>query len=162
MRSQFNKSWKASKQPRKQRKYRAKAPLHIKHKFLSASLNKELKKRYQRRSFPVRSGDIVKILRGSFKKKTGKVSLIDVKRTKISIEKIQRTKKDGTKVNVFFHPSNLQITELNLDDKKRLTSIERKRKKNDLSSLEEKESKKEETKKTKKVEGNKEKPKEKK
>lgn len=129
MKKQFSKSWKASKQPRKQRKYLAKAPLHIKHKFLAAHLSKELRKKYQRRSFPLRKGDTVKIMRGSFKKKTGKIEIVDVKRTRASIEKIQKAKKDGTKVNVFFHPSNVQIQELNLDDKKRIESIERKIKK---------------------------------
>jgi len=34
MKKIFSTHWKASKQPRKQRKYRAKAPLHIKRKFL--------------------------------------------------------------------------------------------------------------------------------
>lgn len=126
MKKQFSKHWKASKQPRKQRKYRARAPLHIKHKFLAANLSKELRKKYQRRSFPLRKGDTVKIMRGVFKGKIGKIENVDLKRTGVSIEKIQRTKKDGTKINVFFHPSNLQIKELNLDDKERIKSLERK------------------------------------
>ena len=142
MKKTFSKHWIASKQPRKQRKYLAKAPLHIKHKFLAANLSKELRKKYQRRSFPLRKGDIVKIMRGSFKKKTGKIENIDAKRTKVSIEKIQRTKKDGTKVNVFFHPSKLQIIGLNLDDKERIKSIERKIRKEEIKEkVEEKETK---------------------
>jgi len=129
MKKKFSKKWKASKQPRKQRKYLANAPSHIKRKFLSANLNKKLREKYKRRSFPLRKGDNVKIMRGSFKKKTGKIADIDVIRRKISIEGIQRAKKDGTKVNVFFHPSVLQIQEINLDDKKRIKSLERKMKK---------------------------------
>jgi len=125
MKKQFSKYWKASKQPRKQRKYAAEAPLHIKHKFLAANLSKELRKKYSKRSFPLRKGDTVRIMRGSFKGKTGKIEIVNLKRTKVSIEKIQRAKKDGTKVNVFFRPSNLQIKELNLDDKKRMESIKR-------------------------------------
>ena len=42
---------------------------------------------------------------------------------------IQRTKKDGTKVDVPFSPCNLVITELNLEDKKRREAAERKEKK---------------------------------
>ena len=141
MKKQFSKHWKASKQPRKQRKYRAKAPLHIKRKFLSANLSKELKKKYQRKSFSVRKGDTVKILRGNFKKKTGKINNVNLKRTRVSIEGIQRAKKDGTKVEVFFHPSNLQIRELNLDDKERLKSVERKIKKELTEKTEEKKTK---------------------
>jgi ribosomal protein uL24 len=65
-------------------------------------------------------------MRGGFKGKTGKIEKVNVKRTRVSIEKIQRTKKDGTKAEVFFDPSNLQIKELNLDDKERIKSLERK------------------------------------
>ncbi len=144
MKKQFSKYWKASKQPRKQRKYRAKAPLHIKRKFLSANLSKELRKKYQKRSFPIRKGDSVKIMRGSFKGKTGKINMVDLKRTRVSIEGLQRAKKDGTKVEVFFTPSNLQIKELNLDDKERIKSIERKLGKK--AKVEEKPDKKEERK----------------
>ncbi len=125
MKKQFSTSWKASKQPRKQRKYLAKAPLHIKRKLFSANLSKKLRKKYQRRSFTLRKGDTVKIARGSFRGKSGKIAYIDSRRRKVSIEGIQRAKKDGTKVNIFFDSSNLQIQELNLDDKERIKSIER-------------------------------------
>jgi len=126
MKKAFSKKWIASKQPRKQRKYLANAPLHLKRKFLSANLSKTLRKKYSRRSFPLRKGDEVKIMKGSFKRKKGKISEVDLKNIRVSIEGMQRQKKDGTKVNVFFHPSNLQIQELNLDDKKRIKSLERK------------------------------------
>jgi large subunit ribosomal protein L24 len=129
MKKDYSKTWKQSKQPRKQRKYRARAPLHVKHKFLGATLDKALRKKYQKKSFPVRKGDTVKIMRGAFKGKTGKIERIDAKRARASIEKIQRTKKDGTKVEVFFNASNLQIKELNLEDKERIKSIEKKTKK---------------------------------
>jgi len=119
MKQKFSKKWKASKQPRKQRKYKAKAPLHLKYKMLSVHLSKELKKKYKKRSIPVRKGDVVKIIRGSFKGKKGKISKVNTKKTITHIEGIQRTRKDGTKVNVPFHPSNLIILELNLEDKKR-------------------------------------------
>ncbi|MGV8152092.1 MAG: 50S ribosomal protein L24 [Candidatus Nanoarchaeia archaeon] len=123
MKKQFSNSWRASIQPRKQRKFVANAPMHIKHKLMSANLSKELKKRYNRKSAPVRKGDLVIIMRGEFKKKSGKIASVNAKMNRVAIEGIQRTKKDGTKVNVFFNASKLKITELNLDDKKRLESI---------------------------------------
>ncbi len=126
MKKNFSKHWKESKQPRKQRKYRARAPLHIKQKFLSSNLSKELRKKYKKRNTQLRSGDTVKIMRGTFKGKTGKIEKVDIKRSRVGIEKIQRTKKDGTKVGVFFNPSNLQLKELNLEDKERIKSLERK------------------------------------
>ncbi len=125
MKQKFSKKWKASKQPRKQRKYKAKAPLHLKYKMLATHLSKELKKKYKKRSFPVKKGDTVKIIRGTFKGKKGKVSVISTKKIIVYIEGIQKTRKDGTKVNVPFHPSNLIILELNLEDKKRNKKLNR-------------------------------------
>ena len=125
MKSKFSSHWKASKQPRKQRKFRANAPLHTKHKFLSAHLSSELRKKYGKRSFPVRKGDEVLVMRGSFRKKKAKVASVELMRSRVTLENIQRTKKDGTKVSVFFSPSSLQIMTLNLDDKKRISSLER-------------------------------------
>jgi len=126
MKTKFSSSWKNSVQPRKQRKYRHNAPLHIKQKFVSAHLSKELIKKYSKRNINLRKGDVVKILRGQFKNKAGKVDQIDLKKTKVYIEGIGLTKKDGTKTRYPIHPSNLAITELNLDDKMRQKKLERK------------------------------------
>jgi len=129
MKQKFSTSWKSSKQPRKQRKYRANAPIHILRKFLSANLSTELRKKHSKRNFPIKKGDTIKIMRGTFKGKTGKISIVNIKRQRTAVENIQRQKKDGTKVNVWFNPSNLQITELNLEDKKRLDSLNKSNKK---------------------------------
>jgi large subunit ribosomal protein L24 len=126
MKSEFSTAWIGSRQPRKQRKYLANAPFHVKHKFLSANLSKELRKKYSKRNLPLRKGDEVLVMRGAFKKKKAKVASVDLRNTRIVLENIQRTKKDGSKVNVFFHPSVLQIQILNLDDKERVTAINRK------------------------------------
>ena len=126
MKQKFSASWTGSKQPRKQRKYRANAPLHLRRKMISVSLNKELKKKHDKRNFPVRKGDNVRIMRGEFKGKSGKIESVDMKKMKVIIDGIYRTKKDGSKVAVMFEPSNLQIKELELEDKKRKESLERK------------------------------------
>lgn len=128
MKKQFSTSWKGSKQPRKQRKYRAKAPQHVKQKMLSAHLSKELRAKYSRRAFGVRKGDTVKIMNGEFKGKSGKIIAVDLIRLRASIEGIQMQKKEGSKVNVFIPVSNLLITELNLDDKMRVDSIKKENK----------------------------------
>jgi len=62
-------------------------------------------------------------MRGKFKKKTGKVIDVKVKYGKIFVEGIQTKKQDGSKVNVPLRASNLQIIELNLEDKKRIKQI---------------------------------------
>ena len=119
MKQKFSAKWKGSKQRRKQKKYRANAPLHLRRKMISANLKKDLRAKYGR-NLTVRKGDTVKIMKGKFKGKTGKINNVDLKNLKISVEGIQVQKKDGTKVNVHFSPSKVQIQELNLDDKKRL------------------------------------------
>ena len=129
MRKKFSTSWKSSIRPGKQRKFTANAPLHLKKKLVNANLSKELRKRYGRRSFALKKGDMVKIMRGSFKKKTGKIIEVDTKKMKVQIEGMQMKKQDGSKVNVKFNPSSLQITELNLEDKKRNESIMNSKKK---------------------------------
>lgn len=123
MEKKFSSSWKGSKQPRKQRKYLANAPTHIKRKMVSSNLSKELKKKYGLRSIPLKKGDIVKIMRGKFKGKSGKVLTVKTKLQKIEIEGIQIKKKDGSMVNVPLRPSNLQITELNLEGGKRYKAL---------------------------------------
>jgi len=120
MKKEFSTAWKSSKQPRKQRKYVAKAPLHIKKKFVSVNLSKDLRKKHEKRNLPVRKEDVVKVKRGKFKGKQGKVLSVKLKMQKITVEGIQIKKLDGSKVNVNLRPSNLQIIELNLEDKKRL------------------------------------------
>src|SRR3989344_2724324 len=127
MKKAFSTQWKGSKQPRKQRKYRANAPLHIRRKIMSSNLTKELRKKYGTRNISVRKGDSVRIMTGAAKKKTGKVEQVDVKKMKITVEGIHRTKKDGTKIALWFDPSNVQIKELTLTDKKRTAIFERRK-----------------------------------
>jgi len=119
MKKRFSKSWKSSKQPRKQRKYLANAPIHIRKKMISTNMSKELRKKYGKRSIQLRKGDTIKIMRGKFRGKQGKVTDIKQKIFGISVEGIQRKKQDGSKVNVKLQPSNLQIIELNTEDSKR-------------------------------------------
>lgn len=125
MKNKFSKNWENSRQPRKQRKFRANAPLHTKNRFLGANLSDELRKKYGRRSSPVRKGDKVKVLRGGSKGKVGKIERVDTKRCRAYVEGIEVVKKDGTKRFVPVHPSNLSLLELNLNDKKRVKSLEK-------------------------------------
>ena len=126
MKSKFSKHWNKSKQPRKQRKYLANAPIHIRRKFIVSTLSKELRDKYKRRNFKLRKGDKIKILRGQFKGKTGKIERINIKQRKIYVQGIENIRKDGTKSMYPMKPSNLMITELFLEDKKRKEALERK------------------------------------
>ena len=122
MKKTFSSSWKSSTKPVKQRRYRRNAPLHVKHKLLGAHLSKELRKKYGTRSLPVRVSDKVTVLRGQFRKQSGKVENVDIKKVKVYVTKMEIIKKDGTKTRFPFEPSNLTITELSLDDKRRIKS----------------------------------------
>ena len=126
MKSKFSKNWIKSKQPRKQRKYVANAPINIRKRFIVSTLSKELRKKYGRRNFRLRKEDKVKIMKGQFKNKTGKVERINIKQRKVYIQGIENIRKDGTKAFYPIHPSNLMITELFLEDKKRKNALERK------------------------------------
>lgn len=126
MKKKFSKAWNSSKQPRKQRKYIANAPLHLKSKLLSVNLSKELRAKYSKRNIRIRKGDTVKVMRGKFTKKSGNVNKVDIRKNKIYVESINLVKKDGTKVFYPLNPTNLQITQLVIDDKIRKKSLERK------------------------------------
>jgi len=119
LRKLWSGAWKASKKPKKQRKYRSNAPLHVKQKLMGCHLSPELRKKYGLRAIPIRKGDKVKVLRGSSKKKTGKVDEVNLKRLKVSISGVEINKKDGSKVKIYFAPSNLMITDLDMTDKRR-------------------------------------------
>ncbi|ALV61932.1 LSU ribosomal protein L26e (L24p) [Thermococcus sp. 2319x1] len=114
-----------SKQPRKQRKFLYNAPLHLRHKIVSATLSKELRQKYGVRALPIRTGDKVKIMRGDFKGHEGKVVEVDLKRYRIHVEGATLKKVNGTEVFYPIHPSNVMIVELNLEDERRKKIIER-------------------------------------
>ncbi|MBI2665587.1 50S ribosomal protein L24 [Candidatus Woesearchaeota archaeon] len=118
-------SWNRSTQPRKQRKYRYNAPLHVRQKLISSHLSPELRKKYGCRNVAVRTGDKVRVMRGQFAKKEGKVERVNLKREEISVFGMDVIKRDGTKLLAAIHPSNIMIIELNLSDKKRKESLER-------------------------------------
>ncbi|MFH1771058.1 MAG: 50S ribosomal protein L24 [archaeon] len=120
MKAKFSKSWKSSIQPRKQKKYAANAPLHIKGKMISSHLSKDLRVKHKTRSISLRVGDKVKVLRGNRKGEEQRVERINKKSQKVYLEKTEFTKKDGSKATKPFNASNLMIVVLNTDDKRRL------------------------------------------
>lgn len=126
MKKKFSAKWISSKQPRKQRKYRYHAPLHLRQKMVAIHLDKSLRAQYKRRSMSARKGDEVMIMRGDFNKRKGTISRIDLSTLKVYIEGMKTKKVSGQEVEVAFDPSNLKITNLNLDDKKRMKVLKRK------------------------------------
>ncbi|MGB9577511.1 MAG: 50S ribosomal protein L24 [Candidatus Micrarchaeia archaeon] len=105
------KAFHASKQPRKARKRFYSMPLHKKASLVRAHLSKELRKKLGCRSARLRKGDKVRVMRGSFKKKEGKVVEVDLKKAKVFIEGIVSKKQGGKEKLIPLQPSNLMIIE---------------------------------------------------
>ena len=115
-----------SKKPNKQRKLNYDADLHRKHKLLSAHLSKELIKNWKKRSIPVRKGDEVRVMKGEFRGTSGKITEVDMKKSKVYMENVKRKKVSGAEVYVPVHPSNLMVLNPVMEDKERLKVINRK------------------------------------
>ena len=81
-RNKITTSWKKSTQVRKQRKYIYRAPLHLKQKMMHAHVAKSLREKHNGiRQIQVRKGDKVKIARGEFRGKEGKVEKVGMSPT---------------------------------------------------------------------------------
>ncbi len=126
MKKEFSSHWVASVQPRKQRKYRYNAPLHVRGKFLSAHLSKDLASKHKTRSLRIRVGDEVKAMRGQFAGRSGKVERVDVTRSRVFVSSLDYLKRDGSKKPYPLQPSNLLLIKLT-DDKRRLPVEAKKR-----------------------------------
>ena len=118
----------SSSKPSKQRKAVYTAPLNKLRKMFSSHLSEDLRKKYTRRAFPLCKGDSVKILRGDFAGLEGKISDIDKKSKKILIEGVTREKVAGQTIKIPVHPSNVILTTIRLDDKRRSQALERSKK----------------------------------
>jgi len=112
--------------PNKQRKKLHQASSSERYRMFSAPLSSKLKESHNKNSVPVRSGDTVTIMRGDRRGSEGKVQRIDRKNYRIFVEGVDREKVDGTKILIPIHPSKVMITRLNLDDKWRKKTMERK------------------------------------
>jgi large subunit ribosomal protein L24 len=109
--------------PSKQRKAIFEAQGQGLRRLLAAPLSKELREAQGRRSYPVRKGDTVKIVRGDFAGIEGKVTDVDTHGQRLFVEGVSREMTSGSSTNVSVHTSKVVITKLNLDDKWRADSI---------------------------------------
>ncbi|TFY81036.1 hypothetical protein EWM64_g2974 [Hericium alpestre] len=110
---------------RKSRKAHFSAPSSIRRKIMSSSLAKDLRTKYNTRAIPVRKDDEVRIVRGKYKGREGKVTQVYRKKWVIHVDRVQRDKANGSSVPIGIHPSNVVIINLKLD-KDRRAILERK------------------------------------
>ena len=133
MKKKWSKTWNKSKQPRKQRKFRLNAPLHVKDKFMHSNLSKELRKKHGIRSIRIRKEDKVIVTRGQLKGHVGKVDRINTKSYRVYITKAEISKKDGSKAQIPINCSNIMIQELSEDRKRfKRTQTKKEEKKTEL------------------------------
>ncbi len=116
----------SSGKPRKQRKMRYTASMHTMQKFAHARIAKELaaKLGIKKRNIQARKGDTVKIMSGSFKGKTGKVTKVSLKQGKMLIEGISRKNAKGKEHAIAINISNVYLIDLDLSDKLRKAKID--------------------------------------
>ncbi len=126
MKKKYSPAWIRSSQSRKQRKYRANAPLHRKQKMMKAHLDKALRKDFKVRALQIRKGDEVVVMRGDFRKRSGSVTSVDLKSMKAYVDTVKKKKQSGQEVNVPLDASNLKVIKLNMDDNRRRNFTKRK------------------------------------
>jgi len=98
------------------------------YKEMTARLSDILIKEYGVKRLPVRKGDNVMIMRGDYAGHEGEIVEVNLKKRRIHVDGVTRTKADGSTVFVPIHPSKVMITKLNLSDKWRKKIIERRKK----------------------------------
>jgi large subunit ribosomal protein L24 len=111
--------------PSKNRKKKMNASNHIKNRFVSAPLSTSLKTQYGARSMPLRRDDVIIITKGDRKLSEGKVIRVDLKKSRLYVEGINRNKMDGSTIQIPVRPENVIINQLNLDDPIRKKMLDR-------------------------------------
>lgn len=96
--------------------------LALRSKLMSSHLSKDLRKTHHTRSVRVVTGDSVTVLRGEYRSVSGKVDKVDPSRG-VTIGGIKMEKVAGEKLDIYIRPSNLLVTALNLDDKRRASKM---------------------------------------
>lgn len=135
---------------RKSRKAHFGAASSVRRKIMSSALAKDLRTKYnvchspghlhsvqltslrsiQTRSLPIRKDDEVRIVRGKYKGREGKVTQVYRKKWVIHIDRVQRDKSNGASAPIGVHPSNVVITTIKLDKDRRAILERKDRKKN--------------------------------
>jgi large subunit ribosomal protein L26e len=72
---------------------------------------------------PIRKDDEIQVVRGSYKKREGKVVQCYRRKWVIHVERITREKVNGATVNVGIDPSKVIITKLKLDKDRKVCNI---------------------------------------
>ncbi|WP_440764630.1 50S ribosomal protein L24 [Natronorubrum sp. DTA7] len=113
-----------SEQPTKQRNETARAPLHKRQKQLHATLSDDLREEYGTRRTRVNAGDTVEVMRGDDAGESGEVLRAILEDGTIHVEGVTVETADGEEVPRPLAPSNVRLTDLDLEDERREARLE--------------------------------------
>lgn len=105
-----------STQPRRQRRALFDADTFERRRRMAVPLSRELRTRYGRRSLPVRKGDTVRVLSGSYKGREERVAKIDRRGYSMTLDNVTGKTADAKMKPLPIRPSHLVLTRLNLAD----------------------------------------------
>lgn len=114
-----------SAKPRKQRYFRFNASMHQRQKFLHVHISKELQQKLgiKKRSMQIKKGDTVKVMKGKFRGKSGKINTVDLRKNRITVETITRKTAKNKEIPIPIYASSVYITDLDLTDKLRSEKV---------------------------------------
>jgi len=102
--------------PRRQRKYLYTADSFERRRRMTVPLSRELRKRFGRRAMPVRKGDTVRVLAGSFVGREERVAKINRRDYAVTLDNVTLKMADEKLKPLEIRPGHLVITRLNLAD----------------------------------------------
>jgi len=117
-----------TRDPAKQRRQIFTANSFERSKLISTRLSKELRKKYNVKNIPVRTGDVVYITKGDFAGTEGKVLKINYKKQRLEIDGISREKADKSKIMYAIDTSKVFIRRFGKVDQSRKKILERRAK----------------------------------
>ena len=102
--------------PRRQRKALYTADTFERRRRMAVPLSRELRGRFHRRAVPVRKGDTVRVLSGSFVGREERVARVDRRTYSLTLDNVTLKAADEKMKPLPIRPAHLVITRLNLSD----------------------------------------------
>ncbi len=102
--------------PRRQRKALYTADSFERRRRMTVLLSRELRRRFHRRSLPLRKGDTVRVLSGSFVGREERVARVDRRDYSVTLDNVTLKAADEKLKPLALRPGHLVITRLNLSD----------------------------------------------
>ena len=103
-------------QARKQRRAGFRASSFVRQRQMTVALSRELRARYKRRALPLRKGDTVRVVSGSYKGREERVSKVDRRSLSVTLDNVSVKKVDQKLKPLPIRSNHLILTRLNLID----------------------------------------------